>query len=272
MEIKPKARFTKIQSAIEQLIQKSEKSIQVAVAWFTNKELLGLLIDKAKAGVKVEIIVSDDIINKRIQPKDFIQFGGIFTIYPSNLGKFLHNKFAIFDDKIVLIGSYNWTYFAEYKNEESVVEIAEEIVIKQFRIRFKKLQEDVLAYDTEILCNRQNEGADKEESRLTNLEKELEEEFINTLAEARKLNIKIDFDFVLTFIKTFGGIGAAKKLMQTGTEKVQSGFIKLWAVKRLDLTFEGIITKEKYQFLFDDKTIKNAKERLKQFDEQNNPK
>ncbi len=71
----------------------------------------------------------------------------------------------------------------------------------------------------------------------------------------------------LTFMrfKTFGGIGAAKRLMLTGTEKIQSGFIKLWEVNRLDLTFEGIITKDKYQFLFDDKTIKNAQERLKQF-------
>ena len=66
MENKSKARFTNIKSAIEQLIQNSQSSIKIAVAWFTNKELLGLLKDKVKEGVKVEIIVSDDVLAKQL--------------------------------------------------------------------------------------------------------------------------------------------------------------------------------------------------------------
>lgn len=119
-----------------------------------------------------------------------------------------------------------------------------------------------------LLTNEQFKSADKVEEKFANLENDLESDFLKAIDESRKIHAKINFDFVLTFLKSYGAIGATKRLMQTGTDKIQSGFIKMWELNRMDLTFESIIVKEKYKVLFDENTIKIALERLKKFEKQ----
>lgn len=260
-----KATFQNISKQIEELIINSKESICISVAWFTNKEILGLLTDKAKNGLSIQIIVSDDVINKRLKPTDFIDSNGQFFILKSNSGRFLHNKFAIFDNKILLSGSYNWTYSAEYRNHESIIICDDPMLIKQFKIRFEKLFQIVENYQAELLVNQENSGADIAEKEFENLEKELEDRLLDALKESKKLHAKINFDFVYSFIKSYGAIGASKRLMLTGTDKIQSGFMKMWELNRMDLTFESIIIDEKFKFLFDSKTIEIANQRLEKF-------
>ncbi len=261
-----RATFNNIQKTLEGLISSSNDCIKISVAWFTNKELLGLLTDKVKNGIKVEIIISDDINNKRLPTKDYLLNGGQLMIFKTDSGKFLHDKFAIFDNKTVVVGSYNWTHSAEYHNSESVVITTNEQVIKQFEIRFQKLKEQVHQFNKLLLTNEQFISADRIEEKYADLENELENDFFRAIEESRNIHAKIDFDFILKFIKSYGAIGATKKLMYTGTEKIQAGFIKMWELGRMDLTFESIIVKEKYKVLFDEKTINTAIERLKKFD------
>jgi len=263
-----RATFSKIQKTLQDLISSSKDCIKISVAWFTNKELLGLLTDKAKNGLNIEIIISDDINNKRLSSKDFVENGGHLMIYKTDSGRFLHDKFAIFDNRTVVVGSYNWTHSAEYHNSESVVITNNEQVIKQFDIRFQKQKEQVQQFNKSLLTNQQFISADKIEEKFANLESDLEYDFIKAIEESRKIHAKIDFDFVLNFIKSYGAIGATKRLMQTGTDKIQSGFKKMWELNRMDLTFESIIVKEKYKVLFDENTVKTALERLKKFEKQ----
>ena len=264
-----RAQFTNIQKSIEDLISESKSSIKIVLAWFTNKELLGILTDKVKSGLKVEVIVSDDIGNKRLKPKDFIEAGGKYLIFQTHQGKFLHDKFVIFDDKKLLTGSYNWTYSAEFKNHESVIISENDQLIKQFNIIFQNLLKIVKQYDDKLFDNYVNFGAEKAEQEFQKLEKDLEEEFIASANECKRLGIKFNFDFEHTYLKSYGAIGTAKRLLNTGVENIQSGFIKLWEVNRVDITIEGIVTKEKYRILFDERTINNALERLAKFQKSN---
>jgi hypothetical protein len=97
----------------------------------------------------------------------------------------------------------------------------------------------------------------------TTLEKELEADFFDALIKTRKLKIKVD-SFIDESIHEHGAVGAAKRLMHTGIHKVQLGFTKLWEIGHLDLTFEAVMIQEKYQFLFDAKTLQIAQKRLEQ--------
>jgi hypothetical protein len=97
----------------------------------------------------------------------------------------------------------------------------------------------------------------------TILEKELEAEFFDALKKTRALKIKVD-PFINDSIREYGAVGAVKRLMHTGIHKVQLGFTKLWENGRLDLTFEAVMVQEKYQVLFDDKTLQIAQKRLEQ--------
>lgn len=111
----------KIQNAIQKELFKANKSIKIAVAWFTNDLLFQPLLLKLAAGVTVEIILNKDEINcsdeNEIDFDEFVNAGGILRW--NDTKQLLHDKFCIIDDQIVIYGSYNWTNKAEY-NEESI--------------------------------------------------------------------------------------------------------------------------------------------------------
>lgn len=260
-----RASFKDISETIQSEILTCKESILIAVAWFTNKELLGLLTDKVKSGLEVKIIISDDVVNKRLNTEEFIREGGKLAVVSSVENKFLHDKFAIFDSKTVISGSYNWTYFAEYKNFESVIISKEENIVKQFSIRFKYLSDISVSLANFRFDRPSDIGADKAEKQFFDLEKELKEELLFVWKESGKIDKKLQNLFILDFIENYGAIGACKKLMNTGLERIQNGFIKMWEINRMDLTFESVIINEKYKYLFDKKTIITATERLGKF-------
>jgi len=127
MEIK--AYFENIQKQIIAELDKSEKSIRIAVAWFTDEEIFNLLCNKTKDNVEVELVLIDDHINKgsNIEFDLFTNAGGsIYWIDSSNQGNgIMHNKFCIIDNNIIVTGSYNWSKQAK-KNYENISVIYED--------------------------------------------------------------------------------------------------------------------------------------------------
>ena len=138
--INTQAYFTNIREIIYQEISLSEKSILVAVAWFTDKELFQGLIDALKREVKVEVcIVNDDInMGDRSLPWDeFKSAGG--KLYPKS-EVLMHHKFCVFDGKDLISGSYNWTNKAALSNDEDIVLTSGDYALaSEFVNRFKRL-------------------------------------------------------------------------------------------------------------------------------------
>lgn len=233
------------------------------MAWFTNKELLGLLTEKVRKGVSVEIISSDDAINQRLPTREFIRAGGKSFVYTTQGSLFLHEKFALFDESKLVTGSYNWTYGAEHYNHESVIISDDATLIKQYQTHFQKLvgRADASTATTWATSTPGTEGVI--ESHLQQLEEQLLQEFYHTLTEAKSLKVPINVEFVRDYLERYGAIGAAKRLLATGQENVQAGFIKLCEVDRKDLTFESIILHDQYRKLFNDKVLEQAAKRLR---------
>ena len=69
-----KAYFSNIKDVLLQNIQFSKQSINVAVAWFTQRELFVAILDALDRGVSVSIILIDDIINRNEYGLDFSLF------------------------------------------------------------------------------------------------------------------------------------------------------------------------------------------------------
>ena len=57
--------FENIADRIEQELTQAEQSIYIAVAWFTNSRLFDLLLTKAKQGITVQLLISNDQINQQ---------------------------------------------------------------------------------------------------------------------------------------------------------------------------------------------------------------
>lgn len=257
-----RASFHNIQATIIENIQNANEDVRIAIAWFTNKEIHGELIERIDKGVKCIILVSDDILNKRLNLQSLEKHGGEIKIIPTAETKFLHEKFAIFDNKILITGSYNYTKKAEYANYESVIITDDSKLIQQYNIRFKNIYNSAKQFEERSLISKESAGILADESSLENREQELKEELLQSLAECKKLKIDLNYSGIYDLIERYGAIGTPKRLIATGIHNIQSGFVKLALHQRLDLTFESIITKEKYKSLFDEKTISDAQKRL----------
>lgn len=262
--MKTKALFVNIKSKIQENIGGSKESIKIVVAWFTSHDLIGQLIEKLDKGCTVHIIISDHVENSRLKQsfETFRKKGGNVCILPTKSGKFLHDKFAIFDNSQLIAGSYNWTNSAEFYNHEFVIASSDEVLIKQFNIRFNQLMKTVTDYDKTILTSNNELVADTNETAFIEIEKKLEKEFVETTRKATELRASIDTHIVFSLINQYGAVGAATRLINEGTNKLHSGFLKLREINRLDLSFESIILKDEYKFLFKKETLEKAKERL----------
>ena len=51
----------------------------------------------------------------------------------------MHNKFAIIDNRLLLTGSYNWTFSANNRNDENLIVIDDPEIIEIFQNQFANL-------------------------------------------------------------------------------------------------------------------------------------
>ena len=134
--------FSGIRQKLLQELNEAKKSIFVAMAWFTNDDLFSMLCMKLEQGVKVELIIINDYINNwefGLPFQAFIDLGG--KLYLREYPSIMHHKFCLIDNEIIFNGSYNWTYYAEMRNDENVMMFkGKPNLMEEFKTEFRKLK------------------------------------------------------------------------------------------------------------------------------------
>jgi hypothetical protein len=136
-----KALFKGIKEFIIGKLNKTEKTLHIAVAWFTNDDLFQVVLGLLDRNIQVELILIDDCINRNEFGLNFGQFiakGG--HLYFSTSHKNMHNKFCVIDEKLVITGSYNWTYYAENRNWENILVSDNYDVINHYSAEFEDIK------------------------------------------------------------------------------------------------------------------------------------
>lgn len=122
------AYFDDIQLQIIRELQRAESSIHIAVAWFTDPKIFEVLCAKAQSGVRVELIIINDSINRRsgLEYNRLTDLGGCFLMVGDKKknSSMMHNKFCVVDVATVITGSYNWSRQAQ-ANYENITVISE---------------------------------------------------------------------------------------------------------------------------------------------------
>ncbi len=143
------ALFSNIADRISTELSQAESSIYIAVAWLTNRDLFNILVDKAKSGVTVQLLLSNDEINQN-SSLDFSRLKiGNSVAYLVGDGKrdLMHNKFCVIDRRVVITGSYNWSYKAEKNNHENIVITTDDFELAdQFIAQFKQIRDNYFAH------------------------------------------------------------------------------------------------------------------------------
>lgn len=129
-----------IQNIIQTEIFRAQKSIKIAVSWFTNDLLFQPLLLKQNMGVQIELVLNQDEINCGISnPISFdnlTKVGG--KLYWNTSRELMHDKFCIIDNNIVITGSYNWTNKAEFNKENISIFRGEPDTLQFYTNQFQK--------------------------------------------------------------------------------------------------------------------------------------
>ena len=133
------AYFENIREHIQARLLSAKSEIDLAVAWFTDRLLFDVVCNKAKAGVKVRLLLFDDDINHFLPIDRLQQCGGkVFRVSE----KLMHNKFCVIDREVVMSGSYNWTRKAHTDNYENItISTGDPFFALQFVQEFNRIVE-----------------------------------------------------------------------------------------------------------------------------------
>jgi phosphatidylserine/phosphatidylglycerophosphate/cardiolipin synthase-like enzyme len=141
-----KAYFENIHLQIIHHIEKAQSDVKICVAWFTDFEIYSMLVEKQKSGVNIEVIVANHKFNiaSKVDFKELLKHNGkvgyIGNINDGSKDSFMHNKFCIIDNNIVITGSYNWSFKAR-RNDENILIIENDYSLtNQFNTKFLELK------------------------------------------------------------------------------------------------------------------------------------
>ncbi|MBG9468759.1 hypothetical protein ABE55_19880 [Bacillus thuringiensis] len=136
-----KIHFQNHQQKIFTALLNTKKKLYIAVAWINFNVYKDIFTQLAKKGVIIKIIINDDYNNNRhnecikFLKEQGIEIKKFRTAYAKN---FMHHKFCVIDEQILLIGSFNWSKNANF-NFENLLELEDKQLIKQTLLEFNYL-------------------------------------------------------------------------------------------------------------------------------------
>jgi hypothetical protein len=127
-------------------LDRSQQSIDAAVAWLTDPTLFEALLKAAKRGCRVRLALLDDAINRQsgLNLERLRAAGGETFWIPEAAERgagSLHHKFCVMDGDGVITGSYNWTRRAS-RADENILRVWGDAALAQgYRAAFDRLLE-----------------------------------------------------------------------------------------------------------------------------------
>ncbi|PVU98069.1 hypothetical protein BB559_001787 [Furculomyces boomerangus] len=126
-------------SALLKEITKAKSSLDICVYSITDDDISNRLIDLHNSGVRVRIISDDDQAKGRGSDLyDFRDKHGMQVRF-DNMASYMHNKFCVIDNKVVITGSYNWSKNARKNNQENIIITNSTEATNGFTKEFEKL-------------------------------------------------------------------------------------------------------------------------------------
>ena len=124
--------------AIRSCIGGSHKQIDVCVYTITDNRILTTIEKALRRGVKLRLITDDEKLYDLGSDVMEMVRAGIPTKVDTTDER-MHHKFAIFDQKELISGSYNWTRSAATSNYENVVLTDDTALVDSFSKEFERL-------------------------------------------------------------------------------------------------------------------------------------
>ncbi|MEM7244854.1 MAG: phospholipase D-like domain-containing protein [Acidobacteriota bacterium] len=125
---------------IRDQLRRARQAIDICVFTITDDRISGEILRAHRRGVAVRIVSDDDKSLDKGSDIDRLSRRGV-PVAVDDSPAHLHHKFALFDRRRLLMGSYNWTRSAATQNSENVVLLDEAVLLTSFQAEFDRLWE-----------------------------------------------------------------------------------------------------------------------------------
>jgi len=121
------------------LLNSAQESIYFLAFSFTSNELGDIVRKKAEAGLTVQGVMDEEQVktNQGTEYDPFLQAG--LDVRMDGIDGLMHHKVFIIDEKIVVLGSYNFSQSAEERNDENILIIYNEAFAQEFIKEFQRV-------------------------------------------------------------------------------------------------------------------------------------
>jgi phosphatidylserine/phosphatidylglycerophosphate/cardiolipin synthase-like enzyme len=136
------ARAGSIAHVIENLLASSQTSIDAALHRLNSQRLARALADARERGVSVRLLIDRSKFEKSQATRKLLSACDLpFRLANGRdgAGSKMHHKFALLDKRLVITGSYNWTFASEARNHENIVLLREAGLVDTFHHEFEAL-------------------------------------------------------------------------------------------------------------------------------------
>jgi len=139
------ARSESIAEVIEGLLGLTRISIDAALHRFNSQRLARALLDAHQRRVGIRLLTDRSKFGESAATQKLLSNCG-FPIHVTHgregADSKMHHKFVVLDSRLVITGSYNWTFASEERNHENVVLLREPKLIETYREEFEALWKD----------------------------------------------------------------------------------------------------------------------------------
>jgi len=128
-----------ILNVLAPLLNSAKESIYFLAFSFTSNELGDIVRAKSAAGLTIKGVMDEEQVksNQGTEYDPFLQ-AGLAVRMDGNDG-LMHHKVFIIDEKIVVLGSYNFSQAAETRNDENILIIYDQAIAQEFIKEFERI-------------------------------------------------------------------------------------------------------------------------------------
>ena len=127
---------------LQHLLRQATSTVDICVFTITDDRIADSVIDAHHRGVVVRVISDDEKANDLGSDLSRLQSLGV-AVACDTTPDHMHHKFAVFDSRVIVSGSYNWTRSAAERNEENLVVSDDARLLRAFQQRFEQLWKEL---------------------------------------------------------------------------------------------------------------------------------
>jgi phosphatidylserine/phosphatidylglycerophosphate/cardiolipin synthase-like enzyme len=124
---------------IVRVLSGAEESIYFLAYSFTSNDLGNIVREKEAAGLKVQGVMEQEQVNSN-QGTEYDPFKQAdVNVRLDGIEGQMHHKVFIVDEKIIVLGSYNFSQSAEERNDENILIVYDEVIAREFIKEFERV-------------------------------------------------------------------------------------------------------------------------------------